>query len=367
MAGDYIFYQLPFLPPAWSAQLKANTLLTLLLLVITLMLFLFILLSRLRDGFRFANKRWMTKKSQQFITAYMFNEDLNQRHVERFRQKHLVNNSRCQIFTDTLLELHKNIVGEFSDRLRLLYLQMGLHVHSKQKMYAGSWNIIADGINELAEMDMQQDINLVRSFINHHHPELRSVAQVAYLKLQRDAPFAFLDELQEPLREWQQMQLASAAHKAYMRMPDFKRWLSKDEISIVTFCIRMIALHNQHHAAKELVELLGHPDRLVRTETIKAIRVLEMYEAKNRLLLLYEQEATDLKLEIIKALAVIGDDELLPFYEQVMAFSEKRLQLAAAKAMALIGQAGKEALKQIKDDLENALQPIAASALDDRL
>lgn len=309
----------------------------------------------------------MTKKSQQFITSYMFNEDLDQHHVEKFRQKHLKTASRCQIFTNTLLELHKNILGEFSDRLRLLYLQMGLHVHSKQKIYADSWNIIADGINELAEMDMQQDAYLVRSFINHHHPELRSVAQVAYLKLQREAPFSFLDELQEPLREWQQMQLANAAHKAHITIPDFKRWLSKGETSIVTFCIRMIALHNQHNATNELIELLRHPNKSVRSEAIKAIRVLEMFEAQDRLVAMYDQETTDLKLEIIKALAVIGDEDLLPFYEQVMASSEKRLQLAAAKAMVPIGQAGKEVLQQIKSDLENALQPIAANALDERL
>lgn len=367
MAEAYTLQELTFLPSAWPSLLKTNTLFTLVLLLLTFLLFLFILLSRLRDGFRFANNRWMTKKSQQFITSYMFNEDLEQIHVDKFRQKHLVNAVRCQIFTSTLLKLHKNIVGEFSERLRQLYLQMGLYAHSKQKLYADSWNVIADGINELAEMDIQQDAYLVRGFINHHHPELRSVAQVAYLKLQRDVPFSFLDELQEPLREWQQMQLASAAHKAHIAMPDFKRWLSKKEPTIVTFCIRMIALHNQHNATQELIGLLEHPDSLVRCETIKAIKVLEMYEAKEKLLELYNHETTDVKMDIIKTLAVIGDDSLLPFYEEVMKTAEKRLQLAAAKAIAFTGQDGKEVLQRIKADLTHELQPIAANALDTRI
>lgn len=309
----------------------------------------------------------MIKESQQFITSFMFDEDIGQEEVSKFRRKHLINSSRCQIFTNTLLQLHKNIVGELSDRLRLLYMQMGLHVHSKQKLYEGSWNTIANGINELAEMDMQQDVNLIRSFINHYHPTLRSVAQVALLRIQKETPFSFLDDLQEPILEWQQLQLASAAHKAHIAMPAFKRWVFKKEDSIVTFCIRMIALYNQHEAEDVLVELLNHPSEKVRAEAIKAIRTLETYGAKEKLVELYDNETVDIKIDILKTLSIIADDDMLPFYLQAMTSAEKRLRLAGAKAMSLSGALGREALQRLKSDLENELQPVAAYALDDRL
>lgn len=367
MTQEKDIYQLLFQIDVWSPQLRMNLHMTLLFLAIAVCMFFFILFSRYRDGFRFTRKRWMIKKSQQYITSYMFNEEIGQASADKFRQKHLINHTRRQIFTHALLELHKNIVGEFSDRLRQLYLHTGLHVHSKQKLYAGSWNVIADGINELAEMDMQQDTNLIRGFINHHNPILRSAAQVAYLRLQRNTPFSFLDELQEPLTEWQQMQLASAAHKAHINMPSFKRWLSKSELSIVIFSVRMIVLHNQHNAASELIELLRHPNKTVRAEVTKAIRQLEIYEAKDMLLELYDQEKIDLKLEIIKALASIGDEDLLPFYKKVMESPERRLQLAAAKAIGRSGITGQELLQCIKNDGDHALQPVAANALDERI
>lgn len=362
MAAEQSFLQIYFLPAEWSELQQGNALLTICFLLIALILFLFILFSRLRDGLRFSNKRWLTKKSQHFITSYMFNEDIEHSHVEHFRKKYLVNKKQRQIFTDTLIQLRKNIVGELADRLKQLYLHMELNIHSKRKLYASSWSIIADGIKELAEMDMQQDISLIRSFINHPKRELRSVAQVAYLRLQSDTPFSFLDELQSPLLEWQQLQLANAAHRAHMHMPSFKRWLSKQETSIVIFCVRMIAVHNQHEAVPELMNLLEHPDKSVQIEAIKAIRLLEAFDAKDRLVELYdEQKITEVKLEILKALAVIADD-LVPFYRKVMATSPvKRLRLAAANGIAnSSGGSLDEELSQHFIEVENKLHTEAA-------
>lgn len=360
MSVVHTLFQLPFLPSAWSILQKGNALLTIGFLLITLMLFLFILLSRLRDGFRFANKQRVTKVSQEFITSYMFNEEMEDYEVARFRKKYLANGTQRQIFMDALLQLQKNIVGELAERLCLLYMQMGLHADSKRKLYAGSWNVIAKGINELAEMDMQQDVDLIRSFINHPNQEMRLVAHVAVLRLQRDNPFSFLDELQVPILEWEQMQLANAAHRSHMHMPAFKQWVTKKEPSIVIFCIRMIDFYNQHDAESELIGMLCHPAKEVKLEAIKAVCSLEAYSAKDRLMELYEQETTDVKLEILKALAVIGGNDIRPFYKKVMASPERRLQIEAAKALVNYSGPEVELLQSLPDSADSQMQYLAA-------
>lgn len=355
-----VIAQLPFVPDAWTTLQKVNALVTFSFLFISSLLFLFILLSRLRDGFRFANERWMTKKSQQFITSYLFNEEIGEDEVTRFRKKYLINGTQREIFLVSLHQLQKNIVGELADRLCLLYVQMRLHAHSKRKLYSNSWDIIARGINELVEMDMQQDVELIKSFINHYNKQLRLVAHVAVLRLQRSTPFSFLDELEVPLLDWEQMRLTSAAHRSHMEMPAFKRWLTKEEPSIVIFCIRMIDYYNQHDAENELITMLCHPVREVKIEAIKAICSLETYNARERLVELYDEETTEVKIEILKALAVIAGEEMRSFYKKVLASPERRLQREAAKALVNLASAENDLLQSQNDGEDSLMQYLAA-------
>ncbi len=346
-----------------------NLLLSVAFLALAFLLFLFILLSRWRDSVRVLKKQRIEKVSQDFITSYLFYEEVWQPdQIEAFRSKYLRNSSQRQTFLENLILLHKNIIGETSDKLTQLYVDFGLYQYSKQKLYSGTWNVIAKGIGELAEMGMQQDSKLIRSFINHPNPILRSEAQVALVKLRTNKPFAFLNKLEEPLLEWQQMQLARAAQKnQQITLPSFSRWLNNKEDSIVIFCLRMITYYNQHDAVANILELLQHSSPRVREEAVATLGHLETFEATTKLLEIYNNETLEVKLEILKTLAAIAGPEAIELYESQLQQADKRLQIAAAKALVQCGEAGKAEMLSIKNDLNNSLQPIAAFALDDRL
>lgn len=354
--------------PALPDLVQMNLLITLLFAAVAFILFLFIIFSRIRDGARSRKRRWMDKKAQQFITSYLFNEEeLTTSRLQSFREKYITNAFQRHIFVENLLRLHRNITGESSDRLRTLYQALGLHAYAKQTLYTSSWAVNAKGICELAEMGMKQDTELIRAFINHPHPVLRSEAQIALVHLQNEAPFSFLDELEEPLMEWQQMQLARAAQKAdVIKIPAFRQWLRKDQISIVLFCTRMIVLYNQHEAVPDLLQLLDHPVALIRREAVIALRNLEAYEATEKLLHIYDNEPVTVRLEILKTLALISGAETITFYEHQLQDSNMSVQLEAVKAMAQSGARGKELISTIKNNPQHALQPLAAYALDPR-
>ena len=359
-----LFLMMPALPDL----VQMNLLVTLLFAAVAFILFLFIIFSRIRDGVRIRNKRWMDKKAQQFITSYLFNEEeLTTSRLQSFREKYITNAFQRQIFVENLLRLHRNITGESSDKLRTLYQALGLHAYAKQNLYTSSWAVNAKGICELAEMGMKQDTELIRTFINHPHPVLRSEAQVALVHLQNEAPFSFLNELEEPLMEWHQMQLARAAQKAgAIRIPAFRQWLRKDQDTIVMFCIHMIVHYNQHEAVPDLLQLLDHPATLIRREAVIALRNLEAYDATKKLLQIYDNEPVTVQLEIIKTLALIAGDEILTFYINQLQDSDRRVQLEAVKAMAQSSASGKELISTIKSNPQHALQSLAAYALDPR-
>lgn len=290
---------------------KTNLFITLLFLMIAFVLFLFILFSRLRDGIRQAQKKEMEKKIQLFITFFLFNErNYNKNYIKNFRRKNLTSKFYRDIFLASLIDLHKNIMGESSEKLRFLYVVLGLKKHSQQKLNSTSWQTVAKGIGEFAEMGSRKDSKLIRPLINHQNPIIRAEAQVALLKLENDAPFSFLDELEEPLPEWQQMQLARAAQKAdFIILPEFNRWLHKKEETIVIFCMRMIAQYRQYNASQQILDLLAppYPSARVRKEIIIAIRKMELYDTEDKLRQLYNYETVENQLEIIKTIPVIAE------------------------------------------------------------
>ncbi|WP_242928769.1 HEAT repeat domain-containing protein [Pontibacter vulgaris] len=346
-----------------------NLLLAAVFLALAFLLFLFILISRWRDGYRVSRRLWMENISQEFITTYLFSDDdLTPEQSKFFQKKYIKNDSLRQIFLENLILLHKNLIGESSDKLRQLYIDFGLYQFSKQKLYSDSWNVIAKGIGELAEMDMQQDSKLIRSFVNHSHSILRSEALVALIKLRNNKPFAFLNKLEEPLLEWQQMQLARAAQKnQLLAIPNFSKWLKNKEDSIVIFCLRMITYYTQHDALPVILDLLIHPSAQVREEAVATLRHLEAYEVTPKLVEIYENETVEVKLEILRTLATIAGPETIELYESQLQQPDKRLQLAAARALVFCGEEGKEKILSIKNDLEHSLQTVAAYALDERL
>ncbi|MCC9135074.1 HEAT repeat domain-containing protein [Pontibacter silvestris] len=333
---------------------------------VTFVVFLFIIFSRIKEGMQLKRQKWLERESQEFITSFLFDEEWTGERTALFRAKTLTTTSSRQIFLENLIRMHKNIIGESSNKLSVLYQDLGLYQHSKQKLYSDSWDVIATGISELAEMGMRQDTELIRSFIKQSNTILRSEALVALVKLEKDVPFSFLNELSEPLSGWQQMQLAKASHKAhFVLLPEFKQWLTNHEESIVVFSTRMVVQHAQHKAIPSLIKLLQHPSAEVRKEVIIALRQLEASEATESLIGIYPAETKENKLHILKALPIITLDDTFEFYETVLRDSDKSLQIAAARA--LIKSGGTDFLFNIKNDLQHALQSVAAFVLDPRI
>lgn len=355
---------LGILPTADDKLVLFNLCLTVVFIGVTLGLFAFILLSRLRDGFRFARRRKNEKYIQNFLTSYIFEDQTDEEALISFERQYVRKRGQRQIVIQNIVSLHKNLIGEAADKLRHLYLQLGLQQYCKQKLYSGYWHEIAKGISELSDMGINKYSDLIRTFINHPHPTLRSEAQVALLKLKSDAPFSFLDDLKEPMLDWQQLQLARAAYKSqFLSIPNFERWLGNKEETIVIFCLRMISIYGQHSASEAILGLLLHPAAKVREEAIITLRQLEAYDAVPLLTSMFASESTAIQLEILKALPAIGDQQSIPFFEQVLGMENMRLQLAAARAICQSGEEGKNKMLAIKNNPEHALQQLAATAL----
>jgi hypothetical protein len=321
--------------------------------------FLLIIFSRIAAGFAYARRQSMEEKVQDFLSSYIFEDLEDKQAVKEFQNKYIPDAGKRKVVLENLLTLHKGLIGDSADKLRYLYLELGLNNYSKQKLYSTNWDEVATGIVELAEMDIRDYIDLINSFVNHSHPVVRSEAQVATLKLKTSRLFSFLDDLNTPLLDWQQQQLEKAAYKAPLaEIPDFKKWLYHRQETVIIFSLRMISYYGQHNALQDILVLLDHPSEFLREEAIITLRHLESFDAVSKLTAIYARESIDLQLQILKTLPVIGGKESASLYEQALYASDKRLQLAAARALYKSGHEAKNKLDSIKHDLEHPLNAL---------
>ncbi len=339
--------------------IRVNFKLSALFLTVTIVFFSLIILSRIVSGFAYARRQRIEDNIQDFLSAYIFNDLEDKLVIYEFHDKYITKVGTRKIVLENLLALHKGLIGDTAEKLRHLYRELGLNSYSKQKLYSSNWHEIAKGIVELAEMDCRDYIDLINTFVNHPHPVLRSEAQIATLKLKTTGLFSFLTNLKDPLLDWQQQQLAKAAYKAPLAaIPDFKQWLNHKQETVIIFCLRMISYYGQHNAFHDIMELLDRSSVVIREEAINTLRHLESFDATPKLTAMYEHESIELKLQILQTLPVIGGEESVSFYEKVLHGSDKRLQLAAAKALYKSGQKSRNKMDNIKHDPEHILNAL---------
>lgn len=304
-------YDIFVVSPEWPKPVKINMLISFFFLSVAFLLFLFIVINRIRDRIKVAQQRWIERKALNFITTYLFMEKpVRKSAFKNFRRKYFLNDLLRKAFLDTLLKLHKNIIGESSEKTRALYRELKLNKYSERRLKSSSWSTVAGAICEISELGIKADLELIRPFVNHPNFFLRSEAIVAMLRLENRADLSFLNDLKQPLSEWQQIQLINAVQKVRLNnLPDLEKWLQKGtEESILIFCIRIVAEYGQYNLSDQLLRLLTHPfpSAQVRKEVYRAIRHMEIYNAAQKLKQLYNYEPADLKREILKTLDVIG-------------------------------------------------------------
>ncbi|MGK7392693.1 MAG: HEAT repeat domain-containing protein [Candidatus Cyclobacteriaceae bacterium M2_1C_046] len=310
-----------FIASEFPVLIKVMILLSLLFSAITILLFFFMLINRLFDNYQNKRKSYYEKKAIAHIISFLFNEEeWNIKRLKQVRRKYLGTKFQREVFLSCLTKFQIRIVGKDAERLRKFYIGLKLHRRSLKKLNSTSWTVTAKGLIELAEMDMKEYTPLIRRYINHRNPVIRAEAQVALIQLQSANPFEFLNHLEEPLLDWQQVQLAHVSEQLKATaLPDFKQWLDHKEVTVVIFCLRMISLHNQRNASRDLVNMLyrNSSSPKVYGAVIFAIGQLDLHEASDYLQSAFPYENPYIRQEITNTLGILNNMEPEEVYKSI--------------------------------------------------
>ena len=257
---------------------------------------------------------------------------------------------------------------EACELLKDLYYRLRLDRDSIRKIYSSKWHIQVKGFRELAFMDVTDANDKLRKALKSKNNIIRSEAQVALIRLNRDDPFGFLDHQTHPFTLWEQLSAYELMELHNLPVPDFSRWTNSPNKTVVIFALRMIQVFKQQHAVSHVIDCLKHPDKEIRHIAIIVCGEVQLRESLPYLKQMYKDEDDTLCLSIIQAIGKMPDESMLTFLKLVLDKEDDvQLQIESAKAINKMGEEGIAALvKLMKSEYKN-YQIIIRHVLDKRI
>ena len=259
------------------------------------------------------------------ISEFLFYEDTNKKEEKKnyldlkIRIRELIKNSfDRKVLIEVLLDLRKDLSGQSQEVLLELYVDLGLHNDSYEKLNSRHWPIISKGILELTAMNVTESYGMILNLINHRNGTIRKQAELAIVNLKEEGISFFLDNTKFKISEWQQLKLLDVLrHKENFTPPKFSLWLTSNNTHVVLFSLRLIKYYKQSDARKSIVTLLKHKNNAIKLEAIECVKEFYILESLITLKLIYWKSNTGVKITILDAIGEIGEREDIEFLKMV--------------------------------------------------
>lgn len=267
------------------------------------------------------------------------------------------------ILLEELLAVHKYIAGKSASKIRETYLTLGFKQYSLKQLKSNDWQTVVKGIQALSAMDIRDAYTSIFELIHHSNPKISEAAMVAHVQLSSD-PLAFLDNFNGILTEWHHYRLHHALTKLSFRyVPDFERWFEVKNESVLIFVIKMSGLFQNTHLTHKLARFLSNKSESIQLACSRALAMIGTEEAIQPLIDTFQKtNNSQLKIEIIKTLEALASDENLTFFEQQFHIENADIQMAAAKAMNVIGEKSERRLEELKETSTENIQLLISHA-----
>jgi len=336
-------------------------------------LFAVIIGSRIFKTNRNHTAKLIQRKYQAVFTQLLFEDDsrlLSDSFFSLFDKKDLRDKYRRSVLLEELIHLHENFTGETATRLELIYRKLEFHKDSRAKLKSRRWYLVAKGLRELALMNIREATEPMLVYINSKNELLRMEARISLVKLNEKDPLFFLSKETESLTAWDMANLhAMLAKIPEENIPFFSTWLNSPNKSVVLFCISMIGAFKQTDSIPVLLRMLDLQDESIRQSSIRSLREMNAMEAEDKLIAMYPLETHAVQNEILKSLEAIASEKSISLFDHILRQPVPDLQhaLHSVKALATLGDIGRNTLQKLAETKNERLQLIISHATDPRL
>ena len=261
--------------------------------------------------------------------------------------RELVHPAFRQLLIDELIRAKKALTGTAAINLVALFNQLHLDQLSLQKLKSRKWHLKARGIQELAMMEQKLRVVRIYRLTNAHHDLVRMEAQSAIVQLYGFEGLRFLDIIDRPLSEWQQIKLLRLLARAPGILPDkVGKWLASANDSVRIFALKLVAEHHQQELHDQVINCLYHDSPQVRLQAIRCLREIYTEDTSVALIGIYGIETILCRLAILDTLGQIGSESDCLFLTRRLENDDNNLRIGAARALVKLGNPGLQCLEQ---------------------
>ena len=347
-----------------SFALVNALIITILISIISMItLLVVILLNRRRLEREEKMNRYLMEKYQSLIVDFLYGSAT----TEEFRSIASNNYSR-QVLINQMIDVSVNLKGEESKKLYGLYKYLGLDKDSLSRARSFRWHKKIKGFRELAFMNIRDANDSMYKALNSKNEILRMEAQIALVSLSDGDHFDFLSHIQRPFSLWEQITLHDLIIQHEIPVPQFSRWLTSGNDSVVIFSLRMIREFKQPDAGDAVSKVLFHPSPDVRLLAVQVAGDLGLRETLDLMKKMYKSQDYKVCLEIVKSMGKMPDTSMLGFLKLVLDKEDDvQLQIEATKSIEKMGEEGVKALVKIMKSEYKNYNIIVRHVLDRRI
>ena len=315
-----------------------------------LILLLVILFNRNRMEKEARLRQYLLEQYQALIVDYLFGNTGSDQFL-----KIASDNFRRQVLIDQMIDVSVNLKGETEEKLMKLYRELNLDQDSLARARSRKWHKKIKGFRELAFVGITDGNDEIYRALNSKNEILRMEAQIALVRLSDKDHFEFLSQLKRPFSLWEQITLHDLIIQHELPVPDFSRWLSSENPTVVMFALRMIREFKQKDAEREIKKVLLHRDPAVSQLAVQVAGDLDMRSTLDTMKRMYKFQEYNNCLEIVKSMGKMPEQALLGFLKLVLDKEDDvQLQIEAVKAIENMGEPGVQALvKVMKSEYKN--------------
>ncbi len=315
-----------------------------------IILLVVILLNRNRMEKEARLRQYLLEQYQSLIIDYLFGNTGS----DAFR-KIASDDYRRQVLIDQMIDVSVNLKGESEAKLMKLYRELDLDVDSLARARSSKWHKKIKGFRELAFMGIREGNDEMYAVLNSRNEILRMEAQIALVRLSDENHFDFLSQMKRPFSLWEQITLHDLIIQHEIPVPDFQKWLSSSNPTVVMFALRMIREFKQTEAEPEIRKVLLHRDQRVSQLAVEVAGDLDLRSTLETMKRMYKFQEYNNCLEIVKSMGKMPEQSMLGFLKLVLDKEDDvQLQIEAVKAIENMGEVGVQALvKVMKSEYKN--------------
>ena len=294
---------------------------------------LFVMASRKSKTYMQTQLERLNMKCQPVVTELAFDEHLSPKSQALEKELLSSREGRTMLLAE-IIKIRGFFQGEAASVIEKYYISKKLYKLSFKKLKANAKHLKIAALNELVGMSYQESARTVIQHLKREKDEeIIENTLLALTKLSYELGLKEILNHSIYLTDWLQLQIIQVLEdKKVAELPALNQWLTKDASRII-FGTRLIAYTKSERFTEEMMELLRHPEELVRNEIIKTFALMEFEKCTNSLLLIFDNETVRNQCQIIKALIVFNQRYNLPFLSRCSENSREEVKRLALEAV----------------------------------